>query len=122
MKNKARNDILLAASILLIAVSAFLLFLLFAKEGSTVVITVNGEEFGKYPLSEDKIITVDNGFGYNLVIIEGGEVTVGEADCPDGICVKHRKIKNEGETIVCLPHKLVVSVEGEGDKAPDLVS
>ena len=34
-----------------------------------------------------------------------------EADCPDKYCVKQGKIKNVGETIVCLPHKVVVEIE-----------
>jgi len=37
-------------------------------------------------------------------------VDVIEADCPDKICVKHTNIKNAGETIICLPHKLVIEI------------
>ncbi len=50
-------------------------------------------------------------YGSNTIKIEGGGVTVTDADCPDGYCVSHVKISNEGETIVCLPHRLVIKIE-----------
>jgi hypothetical protein len=34
------------------------------------------------------------------------------ADCPDKLCVKQRSIAKEGETIVCLPHRVVVKISG----------
>ena len=40
-----------------------------------------------------------------------GSVTVQDADCPDKICEKHRAINRTGETIICLPHKLVVEIK-----------
>jgi len=43
---------------------------------------------------------------------------VTDADCPDRLCVKQRAISKQGETIVCLPHRLIVKIEG-GD-APDV--
>ena len=36
-----------------------------------------------------------------------------EADCPDQICRKHKAIDKSGETIVCLPHKVVIEVEAD---------
>jgi hypothetical protein len=35
-----------------------------------------------------------------------------EADCPDGLCVKQHKIDKTGQTIVCLPHRVVIEIEG----------
>jgi hypothetical protein len=36
------------------------------------------------------------------------------ADCPDKLCVSHREIFREGESIVCLPHRVVVTVTKGG--------
>ena len=33
-----------------------------------------------------------------------------EADCPDRLCVRRGPVRYAGETIICLPHKLVVTV------------
>ena len=38
-----------------------------------------------------------------------------EADCPDGYCEEQGKINNRTQTIVCLPHKLVVKIKTEND-------
>lgn len=49
----------------------------------------------------------------NLLVIKDGKASMKEADCPDKICVAHKPICKKGETIVCLPHKVVVEVRGE---------
>ncbi|MBQ9155690.1 MAG: NusG domain II-containing protein [Eubacterium sp.] len=58
---------------------------------------------------------VNTGDGWeNILKIEDGRVSMVKADCPDKICVDHKPIRNVGETIVCLPHKLVVEIIDEG--------
>ena len=42
---------------------------------------------------------------------ENGAVFMAEADCPDSLCVQMGKIYREGESIVCLPHGLVIRIE-----------
>jgi hypothetical protein len=42
------------------------------------------------------------------------------ADCRDQICVHHIPISGSGESIICLPHKLVVTVTGKQDNENDL--
>lgn len=123
MKNSAkkiRNDIILASVLLLLALAAFLIFKLSAKEGSTVSITVGGEVYKTVPLDNDAVIEVvtgENGEYVNTVTVKDGKVFVSYANCPDGICENHRPIKYRGESIACLPHKLAVTVDGgeEGD-------
>lgn len=80
------------------------------KNGGTVRIMIDGEECGTYSLSEDTTIEVENAFGYNRIVLEQGEVSMVQADCPDQYCVEHNAISKTNETIVCLPHKLVVEV------------
>ena len=46
---------------------------------------------------------------YNKIDKEGKAYMSG-ADCPDKLCVKQKAISKKGESIVCLPHKLVVQV------------
>ena len=52
--------------------------------------------------------------GYNAVTVKDGKIAVTEADCPDQYCVK-QGFCNNGEQIVCLPHKLVISFVGESE-------
>lgn len=111
MNKQIRNDIILIAAVILIAAIGFTLYFLLKKEGNTVVVEINGERYGEYPLSEDISLDISNERGLNRMVISGGLVSVTSADCPDLICAKHPPISHEGETIVCLPHKLVIAIE-----------
>lgn len=115
-KKKIRNDIILAAVILLIAVAGLLLMNINKTQGDFAVVKIDGVEKHRYPLSENvtlNIVTGENGENTNTLVIKDGEAVMTEADCPDGICVAHRPIKNTGESIVCLPHKIVVEIQSE---------
>lgn len=54
---------------------------------------------------------------YNRIRIEDGKAYMEEANCPDGYC-ESRERSRHTQTIVCLPHKLVVEVlENENDQS-----
>ncbi len=112
---KIRNDIILAAVILIIAVAG-LLFIKFTKvQGNTVVVKINGVEAVSYSLADDiryEIKTGKNNENINVLVIKDGKAYITEADCPDGICKDYRPISFVGETIVCLPHKVVIEITG----------
>lgn len=114
-KNKIRNDVILAAVIVVIAVAGLLFISLTKVQGEMVVVKVDGVETYSCSLSENtrfEIKTGENNENINVVVIENGKVRVIEADCPDGICKEYRPISYVGETIVCLPHKVVVEIVG----------
>lgn len=90
------------------------------EEGAQVVITLDGEIYGTYPLNEDQVIEIRQDSGYNKVVISDGTADVTEADCPDKICADHEVIRFNHETIVCLPHKLVVEIKGGEDSEIDV--
>ena len=87
--------------------------LLFRKEGNTVKVTVDGQTFGTYSLDKNQTIEIKTEKGYNIVVIENGTVRVEEASCPDGVCSSHRPIRFGGSSIICLPNKVVVSIENK---------
>ena len=122
---KFRNDLIFIAAILaVVALGAAALFFL-RGEGSTVQVEVDGTVIGIYPLSVDReveIITGENGEELNLLVIKDGKATVTTATCPDGICAAHKPISREGESIICLPHKVVVTVIGGSGEEPDVIA
>ncbi len=120
-KKKIINDIILTVSVLLFALIVFLIFRLTMEEGAYASVTCDGVELGKYYLKEDKTVKLEtpDKDGFNILVIKNGEAYIEDASCPDGICVAHRKIKYEGESIVCLPNGIVITVLGEGS-APDV--
>lgn len=111
-KTKRRNDILLVAALIIIAVAAFFAFMLFGKEGDSVVVIQNGKEISRYSLNDNIRVDIVSSDGkLNTLVIENGEAYISYADCPDKICVAHRRISKVGEVIACTPNKLAISVE-----------
>lgn len=105
-----------------------------AGADAKVIIESGGELFATYPLSGDTEVVVPAPGGvrysdpksaaagqdddctqykyYNKVKISGGRVSVTEASCRNQVCVSHGQISRTGESIVCLPNRLVVRIEG----------
>ena len=110
-----KADIILAVAILIGTLLIVIGFALMAKDGKTVLITVDGELYSDVSIIDDKTIDVVTEFGRNTVIIKNGSVSVLDADCPDKYCISHIEIDSVGQTIVCLPHKLVIEIRGEGN-------
>lgn len=112
-----RNDLILVAVILVVAVLFWGYSWFTRSEGGYAVVTVDGEEWGRYALDKPLETEIVTPYGTNILVIADGKASVTEADCPDGLCVRQRDICYEGETLVCLPHKLVVEIAGssEGD-------
>ena len=108
-----KKDIILIAVIIAASVIAAFIAFTTSHEGSTVVITVSGEEYGRYPIDTDRVITVDTDSGINEITINNGEAYVSYADCPQGICAHHKPVSRSGESIICVPHEVVISIESE---------
>ncbi len=110
-KFKKRDGIFLGL-LLVLAVAALLIFFFYDKEnGDYVEITVQGESYGTFLLSEEAEIPIYiDGVCTNTLVISQGCAKMEEADCPDQICVNHVAVSQAGETIVCLPNKIVVTV------------
>lgn len=113
---KSRNDLVFIAVLLAIAALAFLLGILLRPEGDRVVVTVDGEVYATYALTEEHALDIRtgaNGEQVNRLVIREGVAFVETATCPDGICAAHNPISRDGESIICLPHRVVVAVEAE---------
>ena len=107
-----RGDLYLMVGCLLAALVCCCLWFLLRQDGGTVIVEQNGQETARYALSEDRTVRIEGEGGYNLLVIEGGEVYLSEADCPTQLCMKTGKIRYAGQSIVCLPHKLAVRITG----------
>ena len=107
-----KKDLLFIAAILLAAGLAFLFFRPQPSESlSRAEISVDGKTAMELDLSEDQVLTVDGaGGGYNRIQVRDGAVSVLEASCPDKVCVHTGTVRYPGETIVCLPNRMIVTV------------
>lgn len=117
-KVRLKRDIILVLSMVIIAAAAFLIInFAVKKDGSYAVIKVDGNVIKTLDLNSGETTIEVNGYqgGVNKVVINDGKVSMMEADCPDELCVKTGKISRVGETIVCLPHRVVVEIKGSQD-------
>lgn len=104
----AMGLVLLAALLLLI------LPLLLREDGQLLVVeTPDGTE--TYDLSVDRELTVTSNGITLTVVIEDGEARVRHSDCPDAICRSSGAISEGGETILCAPAGVRLTVKGGGD-------
>lgn len=115
--HKKRNTIIFAALVIFAAFAGLLVQeTLLKKEGSYAVIQSHGMEEARLPLSKNtELLLGDSEQGYNRIVVEDGAVSVTEADCADKICVHEGKISRTGEVIACLPHELIITVQGAGE-------
>ncbi len=118
VRKTVRYDILLIAVLLFVSALAVGITLLSRDEGESVTVEINGVQTAAYPLSIDGEYPLNG--GTNILVIENGEAYMRYADCPDKVCVNTGKIKYGGQTIVCLPNKLAVTVRGT-DGGADIV-
>lgn len=115
-----KRDIILIASILVVAIAFFLIVELTKEEGAGVVVKVDGVEVAEYSLSKNGTYPLNG--GTNILVIEDGRAYLSDANCPDKLCVHQGKISRTGEVITCLPNKLTVTVYGAAQNHVDLVS
>ena len=111
-----KRDFILAATMLVIGIIAYLCMKFLPENGNEVKVYVDGKETATYSLKDDGIYSINGKNGNNTLVIKGGEAMMKDADCPDRLCVKQGSISKNGESIVCLPHKVIVTVTG-GDGA-----
>ena len=114
VKKIKKGDAILIASLLVLSAVLILFFYAGRKEGGYAVVTVDGVQTERISLQKEGTYPLNG--GTNILLIQNGCARMVEADCPDHICVETGEIRYEGQMIVCLPNKVVVTVEGvKGD-------
>ena len=121
---KLKGDLLIVGIILLLAATFFLINVIRDRESSgegSVLLIRDGSVTASFPLSEDITVTLWNEerTHYNLLMIRDGSAEISDANCPDKICVRSKAIARDGESIICLPHRLVLSVHSERESDMD---
>ena len=113
MKRKTILWILVFAAFI---IGSLLLYCHMRNSGGTIaVISVDGEEIERINLSEVKEsydLVVSTVYGRNTVHVSPGAISVIEADCPDRICVMMGELTGSGLPIICMPHRLIIEIEG----------
>lgn len=119
-----RGDVVILILALLLCAAPLLMLLSTPSVPTRAVVRQNGAVLCTLPLKADaeKEILSPDGSGFNLVRVQNGTVCIADADCPDRTCVRMGAISRAGETLVCLPHRLTITLEGAASSALDAVT
>lgn len=66
------------------------------------------EMYGTYLLSEDQVIKIGE---TNVCEIKDNKCKMIKATCPKQICTNQKAIYKKGQSIICLPNKVVIEVK-----------
>lgn len=118
-KNKMRLSFGKGDLIVIVFVVSLAIFIgiLFGKntnseEADVVAIYKEGEKIQELPLDKNREIIVSNIYT-NRIVIEEGKVSITESDCPGEDCAHSGWISGSGRSIVCLPNRVEIRIEGE---------
>ncbi len=117
-KTLRKNDLILIAILVGTLAIISVILLLVRDPGNSVVVSVDGVKKHTFPLDENLEFEIE-GYegGKNFLVIEDGEAYLTDASCPDHLCVHMGKISNVGQSIICLPNRVVVEIVGEKNEA-----
>ena len=120
MIKKYRLDIIVISALLLFSLFTLIIVNITRTEGAIAVVEIDGITVAEYPLTKNAEYSLNN--GTNNLVIENGVAYLNYSDCPDHTCERTGKIKYVGQTIVCLPNKLSITVKGTSNDGVDFVS
>ena len=86
-----------------------------ASKNLKCIIKVDGKLYKEIKLDANynNYIEINSSFGYNKISIEGNTVKMIESDCEDKLCVSEKAISDPFQSIICLPSRVIVYIEGE---------
>ncbi len=116
-------DALVAAAVLLLALALGARFSLSGAQSGArcAVVSVEGVEVERLPFADAEREYQNNGYTVHVRVTPDG-VRVDRADCPTQDCVRTGTVSRPGQSIVCLPARIVVTVAGAADEGVDAVA
>lgn len=122
-----KGDIIIGL-VLILALGAWMLSNYISNRTAVdnVVIEINGTTYNKIPVTQinkEQLIHInlENNKYIDIIAAPSG-VWVKDVICPDKLCQKTGTINKAGQSIVCLPNKVVIYYEGEQNSEVDNVA
>lgn len=106
-----KRDAALCAAVVLCALLLGWRLWLAPPIGDTVVVSHDGVVIARLPLNTDAVYVVEGAYE-NVVRVEDGKAFIESATCPGQDCVHQGAISKTGSSIVCLPNRVSIRIEG----------
>ena len=116
---KHKFDIIIIGILSVLALTFVIVFYALKTDGQYVTVTVNKVKNEKYSLNINGEYKLGNDDNFNILVIEDGFAYIKEASCPDKLCVHQGKVKSNGEQLICLPNKVIITVTSDSKSETD---
>jgi len=102
---------------------AVVLFVAGGAGGAGSKVRIRGEAFEEVaPLRERATFEVEGPLGTTVVVVEDGAASIVSSPCPHRVCVGMGAVNSDGQAVVCVPNRVVVTIEGSGPAPTDAVT
>lgn len=112
MKKFTRKDFLVLFIIALVGLVIGGFIIVTSKSGENVVVKVDAEVIKTLPLGMDTVYEIKTKAGTNTLTIKDHKAYMSYATCPDKLCMKMGRIDKSGQSVVCLPNRVIIQIEG----------
>ena len=121
-RNITKGDIILIVSLLMLSLVLFVTSFTGGNDENLIAeIYVGGDIAHSIVLSEvaESYTLTENNC---QLLIEKDGVSFVSSECSDKLCIKKGKLKNQGDTMACVPEKVVVIIKSGSKKQIDGVA
>ena len=115
-----KKDLILCVVLLVAGIICWLVMRLVLPTGNTADVYIDDKLVQTIDMTVNDTYEFNTDRGSNSVVVESGKISVGDADCPDKVWVNMGWKSRRGETITCLPHKLVIEIQGGRERDIDV--
>lgn len=117
-----KGDVVVISFVVMLAVLIGVLFLVKTgmDKGNTVEVYREGKKIQEFSLYEDREILIENNYT-NKLQIKNGKAAIVESDCPGTDCVHSGWIGETGRSLVCLPNRVEIRIQGENESEVDFI-
>jgi hypothetical protein len=116
-KRMRRNSVVLILIIFALSIIAWFVStsLLSSETGEIAILKYGDGNIERVSLKTNREFEIKTNLGTNHLHIENGEISIEDASCKNKECIKQGAISHPGQTIVCVPNKLIMSIEGQAE-------
>lgn len=110
-----KNDLKLVGVLLIIISIFFIMINITKKEGKTAVVYYEDKEILKIDLNTNKEYTVKGYLGDVVLEVKNNKIRVKEENSYNHICSKEGYISESGKSLICLPNKIIIKIDGKSE-------
>lgn len=116
------GDVTLIVVLLLASVGGMVYLRNTLSAGTYCIVYADGAEVGRYSLSRERVMRIRGPLGETTIAVERGAVSVIDSPCPHKVCMSMGRISRVGETVACIPNRVLVTVQGRREGGVDAVT